>query len=99
MPYSQEELEANEHYTSLKVRDEIKYNQEYVFSRDKWIARGGEAHDSFRNEDDVIQLYEDPETGESFPTPNQQLRIWLYQIRYRTNAATKDILDREFKEF
>ncbi len=99
MPYTQEELEANEHYTSLKVRDELKYTDEYIYARDQWVGRGGTPHDSFRSEDDVIQLYEDPATGESFPSPNQNLRVWIYQTRYRTNADTKDILDREFKEF
>ena len=28
MPYSQEELQANEHYTSIKNRDEVKYQQD-----------------------------------------------------------------------
>ncbi len=99
MPYDEQELLSNEHYTSLKTRDEIAYNQEFISTRDKWSNRGGQYWDSLRDKEDVIQLYEDPQTGNSHDSQTQSLRIWIYQRRYRTNAATKDILDRQFKEF
>ena len=37
MPYSQEELQANEHYTSIKNRDEVKYQQDFVTTKNKWL--------------------------------------------------------------
>ena len=37
MPYSQEELQANEHYTSIKNRDEVKYQQDFVNTKNKWL--------------------------------------------------------------
>ena len=60
MPYSEQELLSNEHYTSLKTRDEIAYNQEFISTRDKWYNRGGQYWDSLRNKENVIQLYEEP---------------------------------------
>ena len=98
MPYTQQELEANEHYQSIKSRDEVKYHSEYNAARSKWLAEGGNLNDSFRNSDDVIQLYEDPQTGERYQSDNQFLRCMIYQRRYRTNVDTKDILNRQFEE-
>jgi hypothetical protein len=99
MPYSKQELEANEHYTSLSKRDEIKYNQNYQKVEVKFTARGGKYWDTLRNNQNIIQLYEDIVTGDSKPDEHQRLHVELYRRRYRTKIESKDIFDREFKEF
>ena len=99
MPYNNEELKANEHYQDLKTRDELKYIKEFADTRSKFINNGGKEFDGLRLQDDKLLLYEDPVTGESIASETQKPRYIIYQKRYRTSADTKDILDREFKEF
>ncbi len=98
MPYTKKELEANEHYTSLKERDEEKFAVEYSNVQIKFQNLGGQYFDSLRNNQGVIQLYETIKTGESMPESHQSLYVDIYRRRYRTKADTKDIFDREFKE-
>ena len=98
MPYSKKELETNEHYTSLKERDEQKYMIGYNDVQTQWTNLGGQYFDSLRNTRGVIQLYETIDTGESMPEASQCLYVDIYRRRYRTKAEAKDILDREFKE-
>ena len=98
MPYTKKELETNEHYTSLKERDEQKYMENYVNVQTQWTNLGGQYFDSLRNNQGVIQLYETIDTGESMPEASQCLYVDIYRRRYRTKAEAKDILDREFKE-
>jgi len=99
MPYTEQELEANEHYTSLKRRDEVKYVANFVKTKSEFVANGGDVLDGLRDSEDALQIYENPDTGGDYDSLSQKLRIMIYQTRYRTNADTKDILDREFKEF
>lgn len=98
MPYTKKELEANEHYTSLKERDEELYKARYTAVQENWTNLGGQYFDSLRNNSGVIQLYETIDTGESMPEESQCLYVDIYRRRYRTKADTKDIFDREFKE-
>jgi hypothetical protein len=99
MPLTSEQLQNSIHYQTLLERDEIIYNALYNADLLTFQNNGGMMEDSLRNSNDAIQLYEDIITGEAKNLTNQLLRILLYQRRYRTNAETKDILDREFKEF
>tara|TARA_B100000902_G_C26496712_1_gene521936 strand:+ start:219 stop:518 length:300 start_codon:yes stop_codon:yes gene_type:complete len=98
MPYSKKELEANEHYTSLKERDEQKYSTGYGNVQVQWTNLGGQYFDSLRNSQGVVQLYETIDTGESMPEAHQSMYVDIYRRRYRTKADTTDIFDREFKE-
>ena len=52
MPYSNDELKANEHYQDLKTRDELKYVKDFSETRQKFLANGGKAHDGLRLADD-----------------------------------------------
>jgi hypothetical protein len=99
MPYSKKELESNEHYTSLSARDEVKYNQNFDDTDEAFRNRGGKFWDTLRNSANVIQLYEKISDGTSHANPNQKLHVELYRRRYRTKIKTKDIFDRDFKEF
>ena len=92
MPYTQQELEANEHYQSIKSRDEVKYHSEYNAARSKWLAEGGNLNDSFRNSDDVIQLYEDPQTGERYQSDNQFLRCMIYLHSFFQQVYLEDLV-------
>tara|TARA_B100001113_G_scaffold331187_1_gene307338 strand:+ start:30 stop:341 length:312 start_codon:yes stop_codon:yes gene_type:complete len=103
MPYSQEELQANEHYTSIKNRDEVKYQQDFVNTKNKWLNSmepvGSKDFDTLRTDDDTIQLYQDPETGNSMASESQFLNVKIYRTKYRTATETQDLLNREFEEF
>ena len=98
MPYKKKELEANEHYTSLKERDEQKFTDYYEDVQKSFVNIGGQYFDSLRNSQGVIQQYETIDTGESMPEPHQYLYVDIYRRRYRTKVDAKDIFDREFKE-
>ena len=98
MPYSKKELESNEHYTSLKERDEQKFKTNYENAQIQWTNLGGQYFDSLRNNRGVIQLYETIDTGESMPEAHQSIYVDIYRRRYRTKADTTDTFDREFKE-
>jgi len=99
MPLTSEQLQSSVHYQALLERDEIIYNALYNADLLTFQNNGGVMEDSLRDSNDSIQLYENIVTGEAKNLSNQILRILLYQRRYRTNAETKDILNREFKEF
>ena len=100
MPYKPEELEANEHYQGLKTRDEVAYHAAFERVKEKQVGSDTQkGWDGLRDDDDVLQIFEDPETGLEYDNWTQRLRVLIYQVRYRTNADTKDILDRQFKEF
>ena len=99
MPYSNDELKANEHYQDLKTRDELKYVKDFSETRQKFLANGGKAHDGLRLADDKLLLFEDPKTGGTITSPTQSPQYIIFQKRYRTSIETKDIIDREFKEF
>jgi len=99
MPYSEKELQANEHYISLKARDEVAYNQKFDKAVKSFQNRGGVEWDTLRNSGNVIQLFEKTSDGTSHSHQNQKLHIKLYRRRYRTKIKTKDIFDRDFKEF
>tara|TARA_A100001391_G_C5081036_1_gene280025 strand:+ start:3423 stop:3716 length:294 start_codon:yes stop_codon:yes gene_type:complete len=96
MPYTQKELEANEHYTSLKVRDEVKYNKDFNKNLQMFSDRGGSG--TLRSEDGTILAYENPQNGETLDHPSQTLSVKIYQRRYRTKEQSKNIFDRSFKE-
>ena len=99
MPLTGEQLEGSQHYQALLERDEIIYNALYDADLLTFQNNGGVDEDSLRDTNDSIQLYENVETGEAKNSTNQILRVLLFQRRYRTTAETKDILNREFKEF
>jgi hypothetical protein len=99
MPYTEQELLANEHYTALKARDEGVYNVNINNVVKAFSDRGGEYWDSLRDSANVIQLYEKISDGTSHEDPNQILHVELYKRRYRTKVEAKDIFDRDFKEF
>ena len=99
MPLTGEQLQNSAHYQALLEQDEIIYNALYDADLLTFLNNDGVMEDSLRDTNDSIQLYEDVVTGEAKNSTNQILRILLYQRRYRTNAETKDILSREFKEF
>lgn len=100
MPYKPEELEANEHYQGLKSRDEAAYHAAFQRVKAKQVGSDMEkGWDGLRDDDDVMQIFESPDTGGEYDDWTQKLRVLIYQVRYRTNADTKDILDRQFKEF
>tara|TARA_B100000902_G_C27247267_1_gene883288 strand:+ start:724 stop:1047 length:324 start_codon:yes stop_codon:yes gene_type:complete len=106
MPYNEEELKDNIYYQSLKQRDEQAYHIKYHKAHDTFMAREAEFEPnetkrlkiSLRDKGDIMKLYEDPITGESYPSPCQKLYIRLYQRRYRTQEDTLDYIDREFTE-
>ena len=51
-----------------------------------------------RELDGSIRLFEDPQSGESYTDPAQNLNVEIYQRRYRTKDKTFDYIDRDFKE-
>ena len=95
MPYTEKELQSNEFYTSLKDRDKIKY----LRSVEKTVANSTTHDNTFRNDNDVVISYEDPDTVGSTLGVRDMIHVEIYQRRYRTNQDTKDILDRAFTEF
>jgi len=99
MPYTEKELQENEHYTSLKARDEGKYNSNFNKVCKTFDRRGGNYWDTLRDTNNIIQLYEKISDGTSQSNKNQRLYVELYRRRYRTKIEAKDIFDREFKEF
>jgi|GEM_PF-4323633 hypothetical protein len=109
MPYTPQELEDHEFYSSLKQRDEVAYELEYQKMKNKFEARELEANPtlseaqvnkiSIRNKNDVVQLYESPQTGETYISNNQKIYVNIYQRRYRSKKDTIDFIDRDFKEF
>tara|TARA_Y100000004_G_C8751361_1_gene342542 strand:- start:255 stop:578 length:324 start_codon:yes stop_codon:yes gene_type:complete len=107
MPYTEAELQDNLYYQSLKKRDEELYRSKYHKAHDAFMNRESEFEDdqqkrlktTLRDDTDAIKLYEDPETGESYPSPCQSLYVEIYQRRYRTQEDTLDYIDRDFTEF
>jgi len=99
MPYTNKELKANEHYVSLSTRDEVEYHQKFDEVDSAFRNRGGKDWDTLRNSANVIQLFEKISDGTSYAHTNQKLHVELYRRRYRTKIKTKDIFDRDFKEF
>ena len=99
MPYTEKELLANEHYVSLKARDEGKYNSEFDEVKKAFNDRGGMYWDTLRDSSNIIQLYEKISDGKTRSHNNQRLHVELYRRRYRTKIESKDIFDIEFKEF
>ena len=106
MPYNEEELKDNLYYQSLKNRDEVAYNQKYQKAHDIFMQRESEFEEdqnkrlklTMRDRNDAIKLYEDPVTGESYPSICQKLFIQVYQRRYRTREDTLDYIKRNFTE-
>jgi hypothetical protein len=99
MPYTEEELQDNEHYSSIKERDEIKYHDLFLKTNTKFLDNDGNTKDTLLDKNDVIQLFENPTSGETYDDENQYLYVQIYQRRYRTKKKTLDFIDREFKEF
>tara|TARA_B100000900_G_scaffold412169_1_gene433405 strand:+ start:662 stop:949 length:288 start_codon:yes stop_codon:yes gene_type:complete len=95
MPYTEQELQSNEFYTSLKDRDK----QKYLLSVDESVNNSTSHDGTLRNNNDVIISYEDPDNVGSTLTDRDAIHVEIYQRRYRTNQDTKDILDRAFTEF
>ena len=83
MPYNEEELKDNLYYQSLKSRDEVAYNQKYQKAHNSFMKRESEFEENdnkrlkitMRDKNDTIKLYEDPVTGESYPSICQNLYI------------------------
>jgi len=106
MPYTEQELQDNLHYQSLKERDEIKYEERFQKDYNTFIEREVKndsdtnkvLKDSLRDANDIVRVYEDIETGETYSNLSQNLYIELYQRRYRTKEDTFDYIDRRFKE-
>tara|TARA_Y100000361_G_C11128340_1_gene327372 strand:+ start:372 stop:695 length:324 start_codon:yes stop_codon:yes gene_type:complete len=106
MPYTEAELQDNLYYQSLKKRDEELYHAKYHKAHNAFMNRESEFEEnaqkrlkvSMRDNTDVIKLYEDPVTGESYPSPCQKVYVELYQRRYRTQEDTLDYIDRDFTE-
>lgn len=106
MPYNEEELKDNLYYQSLKTRDEDAYHLKYHKAHDAFMNRESEFEQdenkrlkiTLRDKNDVIKLYEDPVTGETYPSPCQHLYVEIYQRRYRTQEDTLDYIDRNFTE-
>tara|TARA_B100001123_G_C15167203_1_gene969870 strand:- start:835 stop:1158 length:324 start_codon:yes stop_codon:yes gene_type:complete len=106
MPYTEQELEANAHYQSLRARDEVIYTDKVNKALQRFLDRELEHYSSeietkkhsLREKDDSIRLYEDPISGESYTDPTQTLNIEIYQRRYRTKDKTFEYIDRDFKE-
>tara|TARA_Y100000361_G_scaffold124069_1_gene116999 strand:- start:204 stop:527 length:324 start_codon:yes stop_codon:yes gene_type:complete len=106
MPYNEEELKDNLYYQSLKSRDEVAYNQKYQKAHNSFMQRESEFEENdnkrlkitMRDKNDTIKLYEDPVSGESYPSICQKLYVQLYQRRYRTREDTLDYIDRDFTE-
>jgi|TARA_B100000073_G_scaffold343752_2_gene349198 pyocin large subunit-like protein len=95
MPYTEQELQSSDFYTSLKDRDKVKYMESY----NKTISNNPSHDGTLRNDNDVILSYEDPDNVGSTLNSDDTIHVEIYQRRYRTNKDTKDILDRAFKEF
>ena len=106
MPYTEQELQDNLHYQSLKERDEIKYEEKFQKDFTKFLDREMKddvdenkvLKDSLRDAKGTVRVYEDIETGETYSNISQNLYIELFQRRYRTKEDTFDYIDREFKE-
>lgn len=106
MPYTEQELQNNLHFQSLKERDEIKYEERFQKDYNTFIEREVKndsdtnkvLKDSLRDANDIVRVYEDIETGETYSNLSQNLYIELYQRRYRTKEDTFDYIDRRFKE-
>ena len=106
MPYTEEELQDNLHYQSLKERDEIKYEQKFQKDLSKFLQKNLKADTeqnkvlktSLRDSNGVIRLFENFSNGETYSNLSQKLYVEVYQRRYRTKEDTFDYIDREFKE-
>jgi len=106
MPYTEEELQDNLHYQSLKERDEIKYEQKFQKDLSKFLQKNLKAGDSpnkvlktsLRDNNGVIRLFENIGNGETYSNLSQKLYVEVYQRKYRTKEDTFDYIDREFKE-
>lgn len=109
MPYTPQELLDNEFYSTLKERDEVAYELEYQKTKNAFESRELEDDETLtelqlnkitlRNQNDVIQLYEIPQTGETYASNNQKIYVDIYQRRYRSKKDTVDFIKRDFKEF
>mgnify|MGYP000125514011 CR=1 FL=1 len=107
MPYTEQELQGNLHYQSLKERDEIKYEEKFQKDLSKFLQKEGNYNAgnqnkilkiSLRDKNDVVRLFENFENGETYSNLSQKLYVEVYQRRYRTKEDTFDYIDREFKE-
>ena len=100
MPYTQEELKNLPFYQSLIDADE----QEYLIKRELLLTKleiSGSAYDGgllARNENGVIQAFEDPYTGELYEDETSVLYVSRVVDQLKDTDEIDGIIDRELRE-
>ena len=100
MPYTQEELKDLQFYQNLIDADE----QEYLVKRELLLTKleiSGSAYDGgllARNEDGVIQAFENPYTGELYEDDTSVLYVSRVVDQLKDTDEIDNIIDREIRE-
>ena len=100
MPYTQEELKDLQFYQNLIDADE----QEYLVKRELLLTKleiSGSAYDGgllARNEDGVIQAFENPYTGELYEDDTSVLYVSRVVDQLKDTDEIDGIIDREIRE-
>lgn len=100
MPYTQEELKDLAFYQNLVDADE----QEYLIKRQLILDRiemSGSAYDGgllAKNEDGVIQAFENPYTGELYEDETTVLYVPRVVDQLKDTDEIDGIIDREIRE-
>lgn len=100
MPYTQEELKNLPFYQSLIDADE----QEYLIKRELLLTKleiSGSAYDGgllARNENGVIQAFENPYTGELYEDETSVLYVSRVVDQLKDTDEIDGIIDRELRE-
>jgi len=100
MPYSKEELKELSFYQNLASADE----QEYLVKREVMMNRmemSGSTYDGSlltRNDEGVIQAFENPYTGELYEDASTVLYISRTVEQLKDTDEINGIIDRELRE-
>tara|TARA_B100001094_G_scaffold329035_1_gene390899 strand:+ start:3772 stop:4077 length:306 start_codon:yes stop_codon:yes gene_type:complete len=100
MPYTQEELKTLPFYQNLVDADE----QEYLIKKELLLTKleiSGSAYDGgllARNEDGVIQAFENPYTGELYEDETSVLYVSRVVDQLKDTDEIDGIIDRELRE-
>ena len=100
MPYSKEELKELPFYQNLVDGDEQSYLQNREVIQRK-IAISGSAYDGsllVRNQQGVIQLFENPYTGEIYDDETTTLFVTRKVDQLKDDDSINDVIDRNITE-
>ena len=100
MPYTKEELQDLPFYQSLVNEDEQNYLVERERLQLKIAEQGGNYSGDFivRNESGVIQVFENPYTGELYEDEAAQLYHTTVVDQLKDDDLINDIIDRNIRE-